>query len=433
MKPAYFKSKKVNFHKKILVLSFLFLASCTSTKLDNYDKFMAKAEYAEAKKYALDTDDELLWTLQAAAAARAEGAFDESNKLFDKAEFFFKQARKKNAAEEVASGIGQVVFSDASLAYRGEVHDGIMINLYKALNFMELKAWDDARVELNRAYDRQRRAADFYADEIREQEEELGDKADSIDVEKLLDNPKFKDIHNVKAYGDYVNPMVNLIEIIYLSHRGTNGDKERIKQSLDRLVSMTSSHHMAKDFSTIKEKTWLIIENGQGPRKEEYRIDIPLEFFTGIKEIKYTGIAIPFLRSVGSESYDFQANDENLDLITDMDRVIHAEFDRALKGIVLRAVTALVLKSVAQYAAFKAGGDHAAWLVAGFQALTTHADIRVWSALPKNFHLALVESGKIDLKAQGLSLSSFTTKGNKIIYVKLSKQGRLNHHIIDLD
>jgi hypothetical protein len=91
------------------------------------------------------------------------------------------------------------------------------------------------------------------------------------------------------------------------------------------------------------------------------------------------------------------------------------------------------LKSVAQYAAYQAGGNSAAWLVAGFQALTTHADIRLWSALPKNFHLALIESGEFDLKAQGRRLRSFTTNGNKLVYVKITPQGILSHHITDLD
>ena len=415
------------------VICLFLVCSCTSNKLDSYDGFISKGQYVKAKDFALKTDKDLLWTLQAASAARAAGDYQESNKLFDKAEFLYKQTHGTHDAEDVARGAGQVLFSDAALPYKGEVHDGIMINVYKALNFMSLNKWSLARIELNRAYDRQRRAADFYAKEIAEQQDKLGEKAELLDIDKMVEDPKVNRRQNVKAYADYVNPIVNLLELSFLVHKGVSSDKERIRQTRDRLMSMTQSSQVGKDYSKLNKKAWVIIENGESPRKLEYRVDIPLEHFTGIEEIKYTGIALPYLKNKKAKVSSFSVNNESAELVCDMDRVITAEFDRAFKGILLRAVSSLVLKSAAQFAAQRKGGDSSAWMVAAFQAFTTHADIRVWSGLPKSYYFALVPCGEINLKSQGLNIASVKTETDSLVFFKVTSTGSVTKQVIELN
>ena len=45
-----------------------------------------------------------------------------------------------------------------NLPYEGFAYDKIMMNTYKALNYLELGDFERARVELNRAYERQKDA-----------------------------------------------------------------------------------------------------------------------------------------------------------------------------------------------------------------------------------------------------------------------------------
>ena len=182
-----------------------------SSKLDKFDDKMSSGEYLDAKDYALKEKKDLLWTLQAAAATNAAGEYKESNELFDKAEDMYIAARSNSNASDKMSTLATVLVNDNAVAYKGEVYDGILINTYKALNFMFLQNWDLARVELNRAYDRQRRAADFYAKEIQEQEEEARKKGFGIDVSKVMKRPELQRMSGIEAYADYVNTLVNII------------------------------------------------------------------------------------------------------------------------------------------------------------------------------------------------------------------------------
>ena len=95
--------------------------------------------------------DAVIWRLEQAAILRAQGRYAESNKAFDEAQAkideYAEQAKVKLGAETAA------MFSNlANLPYRGRAYDGIMLNTYKALNFLALHDLDKARVEIIRAY-----------------------------------------------------------------------------------------------------------------------------------------------------------------------------------------------------------------------------------------------------------------------------------------
>ena len=199
-----------------------------AVNLTPFDSKMAGGDYLGAKQYALSVDNDILWTLQAAAAASAAGEYTESNNLYDLAEQNYINARKSSDAVDNVGVVAQVLVNDNLLSYKGEVHDGIMINAYKALNFMLLNDWDLARVELNRAYDRQRRAADFYSDEILKEQKRAKENGFSLDIDKAMSQIDIGDQNQIKAYADYVIPFVNLLETAYLSYKGDADDMERL-------------------------------------------------------------------------------------------------------------------------------------------------------------------------------------------------------------
>ena len=93
---------------------------------------------------------------------------------------------KTETQGRVHTSAASVVVSDNIVPYLGEEYDGIMINTYKALNFMALGDNDLARVEFNRALDRQRRAKEKFAKEIAkikdEMDKEEGEKKSDLSV-----------------------------------------------------------------------------------------------------------------------------------------------------------------------------------------------------------------------------------------------------------
>jgi len=79
----------------------------------------------------------LLQMLQAGAALRYARNYPQSTELFDECEDVIKYFNEQLFTNDVGSAIVSVLVNDASLDYRGEEYDGVMVNTYKALNFLE--------------------------------------------------------------------------------------------------------------------------------------------------------------------------------------------------------------------------------------------------------------------------------------------------------
>jgi len=117
---------------------------------------------AEATKMAdqnAKNKDAIIWRLEQGAALRANGQYEDSNKAFDKAQEKidqYAQAAKVKLGHEA----GALMSNQANLDYEGRAYDGIMLNTYRALNFLALGEIDKARPELIRAYQRQQDAVE---------------------------------------------------------------------------------------------------------------------------------------------------------------------------------------------------------------------------------------------------------------------------------
>jgi hypothetical protein len=151
---------------------------------------------------------------------------------------------------------------------------------------------------------------------------------------------------------------------------------------------------LASGKSKLENQCWVIFENGLGPTKGEIRIDLPLILVSN--RVFYTGVALPRLypRSVAypyltirTDTGDYQTRQ-----VADMERVIETEFNKDFKGILMRAIASAAIKTAAQAALSSRrnneGGELAAFLVGVYSAATTAADVRIWTALPKDFQVA---------------------------------------------
>jgi hypothetical protein len=143
----------------------------------------------------------------------------------------------------------------------------------------------------------------------------------------------------------------------------------------------------------LKDTVWVVFENGLGPVKEEFRIDIPL--FIASDEVKYFGIALPMLvfREQAYSYLSVKAGGENYNTqtVANMDRVVQTEFSKDFKGILTRAIISATAKVVAQYALRdkeESSQRIVSLLAAVYSFATTAADVRIWTTLPKNFQVA---------------------------------------------
>lgn len=142
-------------------------------QLEAFNKLYAPGQYQQAaesqvalKSSAKADPADLLTSLQAGTAFRYAQQLAQSNEQFDQAEAILKYHNQQMLLGKTASSVGSILVNDAVLDYSGTAYDGIMINTYKALNFWQQGDQQNARVEFNRALDRQRRAKEYFAQEI---------------------------------------------------------------------------------------------------------------------------------------------------------------------------------------------------------------------------------------------------------------------------
>ena len=434
-----------------LFLALLLLSGCAAIVghkdlLHSFEKVLKSSEcdYSFVKKKIEDGDDVVLWASQGGSLGRNCFDYYKSNLFFDKAEELYKtDVDLKSNIAQTKSGISSILINRNVDDYMGNVYEKVMINTYKGLNFMALGDFANARVEFNRAIDRQRRAKEYFEAEIKEarrlnSEDRNYHKAQNRDTQKAIYG-EFRDVFGgFEAYPDFINPFTTYISgIFFLLDR----DYARARDLLKRSVAMQPKNRQIRaDFELAdrlsgfyeKEKNylWIIYESGQSMAKKEIRIDIPLFIFTD--KVHYAGLALPKLYARAS-SYDFiQVEDKQSEMIADMDSIMKVEFEKRFSLISLEATLSLIAKTYIQYELHKSspvGG----FLGALYQGLTNRADVRSWTALPKNFQSLRVELNENpviirDDKGRVISVVEVETDRDALVYIKSSSRGDIRVH-----
>ena len=117
------------------------LVSCTAPSFYNktykFNKDISTRNFEAAEKMLADNKDKLetskirfLYFVNGGMLEHLKGDFEKSNEYFEKADLFVED-EKKNAGEEASA----LLINPNLSTYRGEVHEILMINYYKALNY----------------------------------------------------------------------------------------------------------------------------------------------------------------------------------------------------------------------------------------------------------------------------------------------------------
>jgi len=438
----------------VLALLILpFFAGCNAPKdqLAAFNGHFASSDYEASARFAEKKikkrnnpkGEDLLWALQLGTVQRIQQDYAKSTETLDTAEDMLKFYDEQST---LGDGIGSTIINDNVIPYRGEEYDGIMVNVYKALNFMAEKNFELARVEFNRALDRQRRAKEKFNAEIRKLRAELDKKQGQNDFTKSnVENPetaellaqKYPNLHNFEAYPDFVNPFATYLAGVFFNLVSDNAKAvDLIKESYGMVGD---NDYIAEDLAVtenildgkgrLEDTVWLIFENGLGPMKRELRMDIPL--FVATDNVKYVGIALPelYFRNKAYQHLVAEADGTNYQtrLVSNMDRVIQTEFSKDYPEILARAIISATAKAIAQYALEKEDSSKsslASVFMAAYSYATTAADVRIWTSLPKEFQVARFpkpSNGILTLKRPGSTPVEINIPdcNNAIVYVRI--------------
>ena len=286
--------------------------------------------------------DAIIWRLEQGAVLRGNGQYADSNKAFDQAQAKIDEYAQK-AKVRVGQEAGALMSNQANLDYEGRSYDGIMLNTYKALNYLQLGEPDKARVELIRAYQRQQDAVEINKKRIEAAQsqatatntaattDDSGSKfkkranspanadatanTNSAAVDKAQKDPKFQaqmqgiynGLGNLKPYANYVNPFTVYLDGLYfMANPADASDLERAHKSLERVAGFDPDNQYVKqDLAAVDgvmqgkpltPTTYVIFETGCAPVRDQIRIDIPVL----LPRVPYVGAAFPTLKFQGN-------------------------------------------------------------------------------------------------------------------------------------
>lgn len=410
---------------------------------NNIDGALLKAQQQSGFDPEKNAVDDQLWAMQTGLLYRMKGDFASSTSYFDMIEDVMYLEDTESFLEKGGEQIGSMLTNDTFLDYEQTLFDAVMVNTYKAINFEAMGDLANARVEWNRAADRQRRAAEFFAEQINQSKEDLAKKQEAEEAtEKSVDKSLSQankilaqqgvDMSAWQAYEGYVNPFSTYMHgLFFLRHANDGADLEKAIDSFERVVSLTGSAtaQATLDYAMslrtqgdVKaDMVWVIIENGEALQKEAFEINLPLFLFSD--NVNYAGIALPKLADKPDVLGAFSVNNLSASPIADMDKIIQADFKEKFPLILTREITRATIKTVAQ----KQLNDNSPLLglAAGWvQSLTTDADLRSWSLLPKNFQAVMLprpRDGQLLITAEHLPQPlqlDLTSNDSDVVYVK---------------
>ncbi len=144
--------------KIFLFTSILFILSCASTKSSkeqfsgideklitrDYQGALKQIEAAKEKFY--KEKEKALYYVDVGMLHHYNGNFEQSNTLLSKAETAFDELYTKS----LGRGATSMLLNDNVLEYSGEDYEDVYLNVFKALNYVELNKFDDAFVEIRK-------------------------------------------------------------------------------------------------------------------------------------------------------------------------------------------------------------------------------------------------------------------------------------------
>ena len=359
--------------------------------------------------------DSIIWHLEAGAAYRAAGNYQESNRHLDAAaariDEYEQQAKVKLGREALAAMSNQ-----QNLPYEGRSYDKVMLHTYKALNYLVLGEVDKARPEIIRAYQCQQDAVEENKRRIEKAQETEQQSRDRANIERTRTDPNLsqslagatKNLEGFKFYADYVNPFTVYLDELYFLYAGSGAsDLERARKSLNRVQEVAGDNKFVQaDLQTVERAfngqaltpcTYVIFETGQAASRDQVRIDIPII----VSKLSYVGAAFPRLVFHRNHAPELTVKagevQEKTSLIANMDAIVALDFKNEWPVILSKTLISTVAKAAAAYAVNDAAERQSA-LVGLFAKVATAAtqtamnisDTRGWTTLPKEFQVARI-------------------------------------------
>lgn len=388
-----------------------------------------------------NTKNDLFFLNQAGSLARFCKEYSLSNELFDRSEEKYKSVDLKGYFSSLAQNSASLLTNDNIKNYDGNFYERIMINIYKALNFLSLGDFANARVEFNRALQRQVIAKEYFAKAIKEAQANLNRELEEKnisprEIKQALGNYD-RTFADFALYPDFVNPFATYLSAIFFySQKAYSKAADLFKENLRMDTEnqqikedYAMANQAANSSGRAKAYIWLIYEAGRSLALEEEQHSLPLLLGNEYYNVAF---ALPRLSKSSPSFASLYINGKASKKVSDMDSIIATEFKITYPLKFSRALLNATSKVMLQASAAQV--NELAYVLSHIYTMATaKADTRYLSSLPSSF-----QSAKVENKGQNIIISddfgnelgtfTFPSGKNGIIYVK-----SLNRNSIFLD
>jgi len=451
---------KVRIHQLSVVLLVLQFSGCLSSHYDRTENFQflwkigdLKSAEAEAARLSKEGPlrDRLLYCLEQGAVARMQSNLSSSVVAFNQAggeydRWFGPHLRTETRlSEELLSTIGSAEYKP----YKSRIYDRVMMRLYQTHNYLLTGDRGRARAEIFKTRQAIQDSKDLWQIELEQAREEA--KKQDLNLDKSLKNhdsshPLYLERRRIqrlvpKNLPTFVNPAALYLEALYFLHTAKEReDFAKAEYSLRQLHAIYPENTwISEDYQLANAgkqsegpKTYIFFETGRAPVRLERRFDLPIFFFSPTARIPYLGVAFPtlqindqFLQDLEIFTSDQSNNSQKTTLLSDLDAIVAQEFDQYFDIELSKAVAGVVAKGGLQYLATNSvrANDDLTQVAVGagvgmLSQLTTRADLRSWSTLPKQIRFCKIDTPidqKLTLRGAGTKLSTDIMVTNKHI------------------
>lgn len=405
----------------------LFLCACSPYNTQITKEYDAQ-HYIQAYKILQkatkkQSNDWLLWKMQSGFLTFAYFGAHFSLYDLEAAEEQFKIYESKGLLSNAGANVGAILSNDMAIPYRGLIFEGVLLNFYKALAFSSIGDDVQARIEFNRANDRQRRAKSYYHKEIKkarnEAVKEANGKSKSDLYNKSITDSNINDILNTKytnlsqfaIYRDMINPLIPYVSGLYFM---IEQDFSKSVDLLKEAYGISKSHVIAQDMQILESRkgkinypkfTWIIIEDGDMARKGEFITQIVLDVGSNINSVN---LALPVLLDGKPTHTSYRINNKDAQVVSSITNIFASEFQKRLPVILTRALVGALVKFVITQSIHEFGGNYGTIIglasMATFIA-TTAADTRVSLVLPNNVWIARIPNTESSVSIYGNNIA----------------------------
>ena len=347
--------------------------------------------------------DRLLWLMNRGMLLRLKGDFTASNQEFAAAKQLVEELSALSLREQTLA----LTINDATRSYEGAPYEQVLLNVYSALNYLNLGQADAARVEVLQIDLRLAELMDNEAGPLFENDplaRYLGGMIYEMDGEYSDAMIAYRNAYQAyRKHGEHYPiavPRQLQIDLLRSSERVGLADENRRYQELFGIDNWQTAEALHQQGELI-----FLFHNGLAPVKVENSVMLPV---IGQGQIVRVSLPEYLRRQPGFSSARLLIDGRVMETeqVENIEELAIAELSNNMPAIIVRTVARAALK----YQTSKAVGNQnnlAGLLVNVAGLLTERADTRSWLTLPADIQMARIplDPGEYNLEVELLDLT----------------------------